>query len=280
MVGVQVDDGAAALLKDAQLGAEVVVEVLVLDGAYVVEPDVEETAQRQLDAVAAVVLERLAGHLHDKPAKARVARVGQVAPEVGALGRGVAGGAVLDAVVGLDGTDHAAGAGAARVVDDGAQHIRAGRLALGAGDADDGQVAVGVAERGGGREGHRAAKLVRGHGERREGGDGGRELGVFLGVAKVSGGAGLGGGGEESRPEGGALAYEDVARANGARVAGGTGDDGVCGRGHAASRCGARLGPGSRNPGGLGPGSRNPGGLGPGYELGIDPGASQPVGQL
>ena len=75
VVGVEVDHGAAALLEDLQLGGEVILEVLVLDGADVVEADVQEAPDREVDAVGAVVLERLAGDLHHKAAEARVAGV-------------------------------------------------------------------------------------------------------------------------------------------------------------------------------------------------------------
>ncbi len=223
----------AALLKDAQLGAKVVREVGMLHSADVIQADVQEAAQLKLHAVAALVLEGLARDLHDERAERGVARVGEVAPEVGRLGRGVSRGAVLHAVVGPDRADDAAAALAQGVLEDGANHIGAGGLALGARDAHDGQRQVWPGEGLGRDERHGAAHVARDDG--RAARSGLRQLVGALGLADVGDGAGLDGRGEVAALEGAALAEEDVARAHEARVAGGAGHGNV-----AAGRRGAR----------------------------------------
>ena len=227
VVGVEVDHRAAALLEDLQLGGEVILEVLVLDGADVVEADVQKAPDGEVDAVGAVVLERLARDLHHKAAEARVSGVGQVAPQVGALGSRVARRAVLNAVVGLDGADDAAAAGPARMVEDRSEHVGAGRLALGAGDADDGQVAVGASRGGGGGDGHGTSQLACGHGEGGKARFGASELAELVRSSQVGDGAGLACRGQKRRPKRRALAHKEVACADSARVACGARDGGV-----------------------------------------------------
>ena len=217
----EVHHGGATLAEDLELACEVILERGVLDGRDVVGADVQEGGDVELDAQRAVVLERLARDLHHHGVEAGVTCVGEVAPEVGGLGRGVGRLGVLDAVVGVDGSDDAAGLASVCSVDDVSEHVGRGRLALGARDAHLGKRAVGVAERCGGDEGHRGAHVARDDGACTL-----RHLGKLVQagrLADVGHGTLLERGREVGRLEGASLAEEDVARLHEARVAGGAG---------------------------------------------------------
>ena len=222
----QVHHGAPALREDLELRGEVVLEGGVLDGRDVVLANVEEGRDVELDAQGAVVLEGLARYLHDHGGELGVAGIGEMAPQVGRLGRGVGRLDVLDAVVGVDGADDAAGALARGGVDDRAQHVGGGGLALGAREAHLGDVEVGPAKRRGRDERHGEAHVARDdrRGVRGRGG----ELGGVGRLADVGDGAGLECRGEIGGLERAALAEEDVAGRDAARVASRAGDGGVC----------------------------------------------------
>ena len=100
--GAEVDHGVVALGEDLELAGEVVLEGGVLDGGDVVCADVEERRDVEREAEAAVILERLARDLHHHGGEVLIAGVGEVAPEVGRLGRGVRGLDVLRAVIGVN----------------------------------------------------------------------------------------------------------------------------------------------------------------------------------
>ena len=193
----------------------------MLHGRDVVGADVEEGRNVELDAERAVVLEGLARDLHDHGGELRVPRVGEVAPQVGRLGRRVGGLGVLDPVIGVDRADDAAAAGAARRVDDGAQHVGRRGLALRARDANLGHVEVWPAERAGRDERHGTAHVA--HDDR---GCARCRLGQLVGavlLARVCHGARLERRGEVAGAKRPALAEEDVALAGKAGVAGGAG---------------------------------------------------------
>ena len=166
LFGLEVDDGRGCLVEDAQLALEVVLEAGVLARRDVVAPDVEEARDVQRQADHAVVLECLARDLHDHVAQAGARGVVDVAPQIGRLGRGVDALRVLDAVERVDGThDCAVGLGLA-CVQNGAHHVGDGRLALGARDADDVKLPVGMPPCLGAGDCHRAAKPVVAHDQR------------------------------------------------------------------------------------------------------------------
>ena len=100
--GAEVDHGVVALGEDLELAGEVILEGGVLDGGDVIRADVEERRDVEREAEAAVILERLARDLHHHGGEVMLAGVGEVAPEVGCLGRGVGGLDVLRAVIGVD----------------------------------------------------------------------------------------------------------------------------------------------------------------------------------
>ncbi len=223
LVGVvagEVDDAAVGQLEDAQLGGQVVLEAGMLHGRDVVVADVEEARHREREAQHAVVLEGLAGDLHDHAPEAGAAGVGQVAPEVGRLRGGV--GALKGARAVKDGVGAKDGAGLGpRGVEEHLQQVGRGGLAFGAGDAHDLQVAVGASPGGLGDPCHGGADVgaedaghVRGHGGEPRG---------RVRRAEVGRGPCLEGGREELRPEGRPLADEDVSGGHLARVTGGTG---------------------------------------------------------
>ena len=217
LVGVKVHHGNARLIKDAELALEVVLEIGVLNGRDVVAPNVEEACNCKVKAQDSVVLEGLARDLHVHVGKAGLAGVGEVTPEVRGLRRGVVALLALDAVEGLDGAHDAGTCVRLVAVKHGAEHVGHRRLALGAGDANDGEVVVGVAKGLGRGERHGAAQ-VRGDECGRSGGNV-CQPGCAVPVAKVGHGALFERGGEIGWLEGGALAYKDVRGDNRARVA-------------------------------------------------------------
>ena len=186
-----------------------------------VAPDVEEHADIHGQVVAALVLEALAGHLHDH-GEATLARVVQVAPQLGRLGCGVVALKALDAVVGVDGAHDAGAAARLAAVQDGADHVGDARLALGARDAHDLHVAVGAAPGKRGHDGHGAADVGRCQVRHARRGLGQRGLGRVL--AQVGHRACLERAREEGGAKGSALAHEDVSGMHVARVVGGAAD--------------------------------------------------------
>ena len=105
VVAVQVDAVHLGLAENFQLGGEVVLEVRVLDGGDVVVADVEKTGGGKFRTQGAVVLQRLAGHLHGQVLQPRLCGVGQVPLEVQGLRSGQVGLKALRPVVGVDGGD-------------------------------------------------------------------------------------------------------------------------------------------------------------------------------
>ena len=187
-----------------------------------VTPNVQEAGNGKVKAQDAVVLEGLARDLHIHVGKACLAGVGEVTPEVRGLRRGVVALLALDAVKGLDGAHDAGTCVRLVAVKHGAEHVGHRRLALGAGDANDGEVVVGVAKGLGRGERHGAAQ-VRGDECGRSGGNV-CQLGCAVPVAKVGHGALFERGGEIGWLEGGALAHKDMRWDNDARVAVDPGD--------------------------------------------------------
>ena len=114
----------------------------MLDRRDVVTPDVEETRHVKRQVLDALVLERLARDLHDHGLATRRAAVGDMAPDLRGLGRGVGALVALDTIVGTHRADHAAGL--ARRLDDGLEHKSGRGLSLGTGDAHDLNVMVGT----------------------------------------------------------------------------------------------------------------------------------------
>ena len=222
MVAPQVHHGDARLVEDAQLALEVVLPRGVLERRDVVGPDVEEGGHVEAEPQHAVVLERLARHLHHHARQAAFGRVGEVAPEVWRLGCGVDALHALDAVERLDGAEKSGPRGGQRAaicgrVQDRAQHVGRGRLALGAREADDLEPLVGVAPRRGRDVRHRAAHVAAG--EARHLRMGGRQLVGQALLGEVRHAPGLEREVEVVGLERGALAHEDVAGRGLARVA-------------------------------------------------------------
>ena len=162
VVAVQVDHRRPGLGENAQLRGEVVLKIRVLHRADVVLPDVEEHRARQVHPVHPVVLQGLAGDLHGHITAPGPRRVEQVPLEVQGLGGGELGGAALHAVVGDDGGEKGGlvePPGGLPVVQDAPEEVGRGGLALGAGDAGDGQLSRGVAPGKVGQQGHGGADV-------------------------------------------------------------------------------------------------------------------------
>ena len=148
VVAVQIHAGDAGLGEDLQLGGEIVLKVRVLDGGDVVGADVQKAGSGKVGTQGAVILQRLAGHLHGHIAQAVVPGVGKVPLKLQGLRGGEVGLELLCAVIGVDGGDDARGGAALPrqiLVQNILQVIGGGRLALGPGDANDVQITGGVA---------------------------------------------------------------------------------------------------------------------------------------
>ena len=216
---VQIDAPHLRLGEDPQLGGEVVLKVGVLDGGDVVQADVQEAGGGEAGAQGAVVLQRLAGHLHGEVGDAGRHRVGKVPLEIQGLRRGEVGLEALRAVVGVDGGDDAALRPALLrqiLIQDILQIIGGGGLALGAGDADDRQGPGGMAVVPVGQGGHHLAHV--GHQ------DAGQIHGRVGGLAHIGHRAPLGGLGQIGLLEVGALAQKESAGDHLLAVAGDQGD--------------------------------------------------------
>ena len=157
MFGAKVYDGAFALVENAKLAFEIILECWVFGGRNMVAANVEEAGDIQGESQHAVVFERLAGNFHDHMGAARSHGIGKVAPQIGRFGRGVAALEFLDAVVGFDGTKNRGAYPGS--VHNGVQHIRGCGFTLGARDAHDVQFAARVAIGNLGRGGHGAAHV-------------------------------------------------------------------------------------------------------------------------
>ena len=148
MVAVQIHAGDAGLGENFQLGGEIVLKVRVLDGGDVVGADVQKAGSGKVGTQGAVILQRLAGHLHGHIAQAVVPGVGKVPLKLQGLRGGEVGLELLCAVIGVDGGDDARGGAALPrqiLVQNILQVIGGGRFALGPGDANDVQITGGVA---------------------------------------------------------------------------------------------------------------------------------------
>ncbi len=216
LVGAEVDHGGLSALEDAQLARDVILEGGVLDTRDVIAPQVQEDPEGERHPEDAVVLETLARDLHHQVATPGVDRVAQVAPELGRLRRGVVALKLLDAVIGLDRAEDRWGG--ARRLEDRAKQVGRGRLAFGARDAHDLEVALRVSVDRRGHERHRAAHIVDGDARRSrrsrvEGGEQGGVIGAETGPGSASDCVG-----EEGGPEGDALADEEVLGRDLARI--------------------------------------------------------------
>ena len=139
---VGVEDAVAALGEQPLLAVPVVGIVRMLLGADVVRGEVGEHRRIEGDAVHPVAGQRLRGHLHHHIPDALVPHGPKQPHQLVALRCGIAGSHVLP---GVGGADNAAGQ--AHAVHDGAGRLRHGGLALSTGDADDGQLPLGKAEK-------------------------------------------------------------------------------------------------------------------------------------
>ena len=104
--------------------------------------DIEETRNVKGQVLDALVLERLARDFHNHKLAAGRTAIGDMAPDLGGLGRSVGTLVALDTIVGAHRANHAAGL--ARRLDDGLEHEGRRGLALGAGNAHDLNVAIGT----------------------------------------------------------------------------------------------------------------------------------------
>ena len=108
MVAVQIDAGHISLVENFQLGGEIVLKIGMLYGRNVVAADVEETGGGEVGIQGAVILQRLAEHLHGDEGNPRRDGVGKMAVQFQRFGGGQMGLKAIHAVVGVDGGDHAA----------------------------------------------------------------------------------------------------------------------------------------------------------------------------
>ena len=142
--------------EEAPLGREVVLDVGVV--VEVVAGEVGEQGRREARAGHAPLHQRVRGDLHGAGRVARVAHPGEQQLEVDRVGRGVVHRLHRPADPGLDRADQAAAV--AGRLEHRAQQERRGGLAVGAGDADDGQRLGGAPGERRGGEGHAEARVA------------------------------------------------------------------------------------------------------------------------
>lgn len=138
--GAQIHHGGLCLVKDPEFALKIILKRGVFDRRDVVAADVEEARHVKRQILDALVLERLARNLHDHGLATGRAAVGDMAPDLGGLGRSIGALIALDTIVGTHRADHAAGL--ARRLDDGLEHKSGRGLSLSAGDAHDLDVVV------------------------------------------------------------------------------------------------------------------------------------------
>ena len=102
MIRIDVDNSGGALVENLEFRREVVFEVGVFDGRYMVSPDIEEAGGFEPKVQNAFVFQTVAGYLHDHDFSAGFLGVTQMAPQVRRFGRGVVAFVAYQAVVGFD----------------------------------------------------------------------------------------------------------------------------------------------------------------------------------
>lgn len=142
LFGAQIHHSGLCLVKDPEFALKIILKRGVFDRRDVVAADVEEARHVKRQILDALVLERLARDLHDHGLATGRAAVGDMAPDLGGLGRSIGALIALDTIVGTHRADHAAGL--ARRLDDGLEHKSGRGLSLSAGDAHDLDVVVGT----------------------------------------------------------------------------------------------------------------------------------------
>ena len=142
LFGAQIHHGGLCLVKDPEFALKIILKRGVFDRRDVVAADVEEARHVKRQILDALVLERLARDLHDHGLATGRAAVGDMAPDLGGLGRSIGALIALDAIVGTHRADHAARL--ARCLDNRLEHKSGSGLSLGTGDAHDLDVVVGT----------------------------------------------------------------------------------------------------------------------------------------
>ena len=142
LFGAQIHHGGLCLVKDPEFALKIILKRRVFDRRDVVTADVEEARHVKRQILDALVLERLARDLHDHGLATGLTAVGDMAPDLGGLGRGIGALVALDTIVGVHRADHAAGL--ARRFDNRLKHKSGRGLSLGTGDAHDLDVVVGT----------------------------------------------------------------------------------------------------------------------------------------
>ena len=155
---VDVDDAGVAALEQLALPAAVFLKAGVFAGADVVGGQVGKDAHVVVDAGHPVHHQALAGNLHHHRVTAGLHKGVEDLLQLIALGSGVGSVLMVAHVVDAVGADHSHLA--ARSLQNAADHVGGGGLALGASDADHGHLPGGVAEQVGAHQGHGIAAAL------------------------------------------------------------------------------------------------------------------------
>ena len=102
VIHIQIHHSRAALLEDLELGGKVVLKCWMLDGRNMVLANVGKRSHSKIDAIGALVFERLARGLHDHMLAATYNRIRKPALELKGFGRRELGNARFDTVIKLD----------------------------------------------------------------------------------------------------------------------------------------------------------------------------------
>ena len=145
---------------DLALAIQVILERGVFDRADVVGGDVEERGHIESQAIDAVHLVRLGGDLHHQILHTVIGRLAHHAEGVHRFGCGQIGFDVGVAVKAIIDRGEQCGLAAGDGVDKRLREVRGGRLALGAGDADDRELVLRISVERGGQQAHRLTCVV------------------------------------------------------------------------------------------------------------------------
>ena len=145
---------------DLALAIQVILERGVFDRADVVGGDVQERGHIESQSVDAVHLVRLGRDLHHQILHAVIGRLAHHAEGVHRFGRGQIGLDVGVAVKAIIDRGEQCGLAAGDGVDKRLREVRGGRLALGAGDADDRELVLRISVERGGQQAHRLTCVV------------------------------------------------------------------------------------------------------------------------
>ena len=184
MIAVGAEHQCAAIVCDLPLAIQIILECGVFDGADVVRGNIEECPSIERQAIHALHFVCLGGDFHHQIPHAVIRGFAHHAESVHRLGRGQVRFCICVAVQAIVHRREQCGPAAGIGVEHGLHKIGGGRLALGAGDTDDGQLILRATIELSGQQAHGLTRII--DDQSSGAGDGG-----ILGFGHVCGKSGL-----------------------------------------------------------------------------------------